>query len=163
MKEIELSNGMKTMVDDEDYTFLSFFRWNAINVNGHYYVRTAKKIKNRLYSASMHGMLCSCPEGKEIDHIDRNPLNNQKSNLRAVTHKENMQNRNIPPKKTICNLCGINKRRKNSCYCAECSNKYQRLRRLHNPILRAKETERKREYRSRIKTAKLAHEPIIYL
>ncbi len=30
--------------------------------------------------------------GKEIDHIDGNPLNNCRENLRIVTHEENMRN-----------------------------------------------------------------------
>lgn len=32
------------------------------------------------------------PAGKEIDHIDGDPMNNKLSNLRVVTHKENMNN-----------------------------------------------------------------------
>ena len=32
------------------------------------------------------------PAGLEIDHIDHNGMNNQKSNLRVVTHQENMKN-----------------------------------------------------------------------
>ena len=31
-------------------------------------------------------------DGAEIDHIDADPMNNQPSNLRWVTHKENMNN-----------------------------------------------------------------------
>lgn len=35
------------------------------------------------------------PEGYDIDHIDGDPHNNYLNNLRAVTHVENLKNRNI--------------------------------------------------------------------
>lgn len=41
----------------------------------------------------LHRFLIDAPKGIQVDHIDGNPLNNCRSNLRIVTDSENKQNR----------------------------------------------------------------------
>lgn len=58
---------------------------HSIRVHG----RTKSINTARAVYSAFHG---SIPKGLEIDHIDGNPLNNNLTNLRVVTHKENMNN-----------------------------------------------------------------------
>ena len=56
------------------------------------------KLKKRIRKVYIHKVVAECwlgakPEGYEIDHIDRNSLNNHWTNLRYVTHSEQMRNR----------------------------------------------------------------------
>lgn len=50
----------------------------------------------------MHRLIMGFPEGKYVDHINGNSLDNRKSNLRVCTNSENQRNRY----KTIRNTSG---------------------------------------------------------
>ena len=55
-------------------------------------------IKNKVHRVPIHRIVAECwlgdkPEGMEIDHIDRNSQNNHYTNLRYVTHSEDLKNR----------------------------------------------------------------------
>jgi len=153
VKEINLSKGKKALVDDEDFEHLSQLSWHAVDNHGLFYPVTIYKTKDETIFLPMHRFLIHCPAGLEIDHIDRNPLNNQKSNLRAVTHKENCNNRE--PADPICPKCGIRKKyRKSYAYCKECFLEYMKQRRKNNPELKKKSTEYKRQWRAKQKNNK---------
>ncbi len=62
------------------------------------YYMTTVAIKGKTRRVMVHSAVAECwlgdrPEGYEIDHIDRDSLNNHYSNLRYVTHSEQMKNR----------------------------------------------------------------------
>lgn len=158
MKEINLTKGYKAKVDDEDY------QWLVDNFSFHYssgYARSTKIVDGHRVSLAMHRIILerygSIPDGLEPDHIDRDKLNNQRSNLRLVTHKENCNNRE--PADPTCPKCGVRERyRKNYAYCKECFLEYMKERRKNNPELKKKSTEYKREYRARKKAERLGQD-----
>lgn len=75
-------------IDSEDMPLISEFKWYLrISGSGMYY---ATNRKTRMH---MHWMVIGRPkDGLVIDHIDGDGLNNCKSNLRVVTHTQNMYN-----------------------------------------------------------------------
>ena len=40
----------------------------------------------------LHRLIMNCPDNLFVDHIDGNTRNNRRSNLRIVTHRDNMNN-----------------------------------------------------------------------
>lgn len=106
MREIPLTQGKVALVDDEDFERLNQYKWCASKgVNTFYaFRRISRKIKkNRM--VMMHRFLKPTPAGLQIDHIDRNGLNNQKSNLRIVTARQNQQNLAKPKSSEYTGVC----------------------------------------------------------
>lgn len=77
------------MVDDEDYKYLNQFYWYT-DKYGTVSSSLGGKGKKRMILARF---LLNSPDNMEIDHIDGNRLNNQKSNLRLATSSQNKINR----------------------------------------------------------------------
>jgi hypothetical protein len=93
MKTINLSKGFVALVDDEDYKYLNQFNWYARNSRGAFYaVRESKKRGRSVIYIWMHRVIMNPESGKETDHINHNGLDNRRSNLRVVTHRENCIN-----------------------------------------------------------------------
>ena len=96
MKEINLTQGKVTLVDDDDFDYLSQFNWCAIKTKYTCYaVRQIKDIHGncRQRHIWMHREIISTPSELVCDHVDHDGLNNQKSNLRNCSVGEN--NRNV--------------------------------------------------------------------
>jgi hypothetical protein len=100
-KEIILTQGKVAIVDDEDYDYLNQFKWCANKMKGKFYVVGNILLPtNKKTRTSMHRFIMKPEKCMVIDHLDGNPLNNKKNNLRICTRAENMRNYKIPVNNT---------------------------------------------------------------
>jgi len=90
MKEINLTQGLVALVDDEDFETLNQFRWYANKHGNTFYAGRNLRVNGKGKQVYMHQIILN---GKCIDHRDMNGLNNQRSNLRFCTRSQNMMNR----------------------------------------------------------------------
>jgi hypothetical protein len=74
------------LVDEADYERVSAYKWWPFKREHLVYARTLIDGKNIL----LHRFLMGPKKGEVVDHIDGNPLNNQRSNLRVCTQGENV-------------------------------------------------------------------------
>lgn len=77
----------ETLIDIEDIPRIKDFRWSLWDRKLNYVV-TGKNIRLHRFVLDYTGELL-------VDHINRNPLDNRKSNLRLVTRSQNIQNTKI--------------------------------------------------------------------
>lgn len=92
VKEIDLTLGLKSIVDDEDYEWISKLNWQA----------SKRRDGKCFYAVSkggirMHRLILDCPDELIVDHINGNGLDNRKCNLRIGTQSLNCVNRKTTP------------------------------------------------------------------
>lgn len=95
MREIELTRGYKAQVDDEDFEWVNQWKWRSeIGYNNTIYaVRTDYGNGDRKKNVRMHRFILGVTDMSiQVDHIDRNGLNNQRGNLRIATNQQNSIN-----------------------------------------------------------------------
>ncbi len=95
MKKIKLTRGKYALVDDEDFDWLNQWKWRY-HSNG-YAARSLKRIEGKRPLEYMHRVVLGVRKGQETDHINRNRLDNQRSNLRFSDRVKNMHNIGLRP------------------------------------------------------------------
>jgi hypothetical protein len=97
MKTIQLTQGYKALVDDEDYVRVTQFKWHASvdkrkdgTIKTVYAKRNVGKADGTRTTERLHYFILGIAG---VDHEDHNGLNNQRHNLRPATGSENQHNR----------------------------------------------------------------------
>lgn len=92
IRKIDLGNGLEAIVDEYDYPLVSAFKWNARPSRKTHYARSMSSRDAGSKTLIMHRLIIGAGPGDIVDHIDRNGLNNRRSNLRIVSHGHNSAN-----------------------------------------------------------------------
>lgn len=99
---IPITSGKSILIDESDVEFVTRHRWQARRNPGRgriwYVWRTVKGVdtKSRATTVYLHRVLLDAPKGMQVDHINGNPLDNRRANLRLCTTSENHANKAKP-------------------------------------------------------------------
>lgn len=108
MKEILLSQGKVSLVDDEDFTRLNDFKWFVIQYGRNWYAgRKTPNINGKQKQIRMHREVINALPGVMVDHKDGNGLNNCKENLRFCNRQQNGFNIRHPRKDNKLGVKGV--------------------------------------------------------
>ena len=93
MKTINLTKGHKTIVDDDDYEWLSKNKW-CFHSKG-YAHRRASIYEGKTGIIYMHREIAKPKTGEQTDHINGDKLDNRRENLRSCNNSQNQINQKI--------------------------------------------------------------------
>jgi hypothetical protein len=109
-RTIQLTRGLNTLIDEDDFDDVARFKWFANGSPGHFYVTRMSSsrggTKRRL--VYLHRMLIGGDEAEAIDHRNGDPFDNRRCNLRPATHTQNQMNKHLPCGKS--RFKGVNRR-----------------------------------------------------
>ena len=94
---IMLTQGQKAIIDTIDYPKVIKYRWFALKQRNTFYAYTNTSrlaIKKRT-TLKMHHIILPLKQGRIVDHISGNGLDNRKLNLRYVTPTQNSCNHTL--------------------------------------------------------------------
>lgn len=90
-----LTQGLFTILDAKDYPKIRQYKWYARKTPYTFYASTNVNNSGKRKTIQLHRAITDAPIGMEVDHKDRNGLNNTRANLRVCTKEENQHNASI--------------------------------------------------------------------
>lgn len=107
-----------TIFDEDDYEKIKERHWRASEKRTGVYVCTGSKKAGGIIYLQWYVLDYKPIPGYVVDHINRNPLDNRKCNLRVVEISKNIQNSEVRIDNKSTRIRGIHKTRKDK-YCCD--------------------------------------------
>ena len=92
--DVKLKHGEIAVIDADDLPLISGYRWR-LNAEGYavsHRCTGSGREGTKTHTVFMHRLINGTSEGTITDHIDRNPLNNRRENLRTADKSLNSFN-----------------------------------------------------------------------
>ncbi len=89
VRRVELTRGEAMLIDDADAALAASRKW-WLGRNG--YAAGGFRVEGKKVKKYFHRLVANPPPGYEVDHVNGNPLDNRRANLRPATSSQNKQN-----------------------------------------------------------------------
>lgn len=119
--EIPLTQKQVALIDADDYELVMQFKWYACKRRDGFSAATNIHCENghqRQKTLLMHRLITNAKRCQHVDHINRNPLDNRRCNLRVCSPAENARYRktpNMPKKSAFKGVVLDSRKRKGDC------------------------------------------------
>lgn len=90
--EIVIGKPQILLIDPEDMDIFYAYEWHPVYRGQTSYAVASTRENGKQKVLFLHRLIMRALPSQRVDHIDRNGLNNQRSNLRFVTARQNVQN-----------------------------------------------------------------------
>ncbi len=109
VREIPLTKGAVALVDAADFPQLARWNWFLKDDEewGLRYAVRMSRVGGKRSVIRMHVQLMGVTNGLEVDHINRNGLDNRRSNLRLASHSQNAANTRLLRRRNSSGLRGV--------------------------------------------------------
>lgn len=89
---LRLPSGHTALIDAADLPYVSQFKWHVLKAPHTVYVQTHGSPANGRSRTYLHRLLLAAEPGQQVDHRNRNGLDNRRCNLRLCTRSQNLAN-----------------------------------------------------------------------